>query len=541
LIKIGKTRFWDTSKYLKNSSKDNYYENEDMEESIYDQDEVLEKYSLEQSLKACEIDILESTEELQVLQDFCNDNSMRNLEDIPTDDFEDTVPNVLDIQDIEQKNNGKSGNKKSKVKKAVAYDIFKTLLERHVFKCCNGQMLVYSEAEGRYMHLSENQLKILIRSGWNEEIQEKLSRNVMIEVTERLFTEPSIQVQEDYFNRNIHLMNFLNGVLDLETDEFMEHSPEYGFTHCIQADYKFNPKYGQTYKKFISTAMEDNNDKERHLQEVVGYILSEFYTAKKVPMIIGKPHSGKSTLNRIISSLLGGEQVANVPLHRLHERFILAHLSTKKVNICSEISDEALSNIEIFKAITGNDELVAEYKGKDHFTYKSKIKLLFSGNCMPALKNQDITTAFFDRLTFINFNYTVPEEDRDHDLERKLLEEDREYIIYWAVKGIKRLMNNNFVFSESDESVRYKEKYIAEQNHIDDFIMGNCLLGKQYRIHSRDIYSGYLSYCYLNCITPLSKDKFFSEISKQEIIKKKFRLSDKNPLWGYIGITLRKI
>lgn len=430
-------------------------------------------------------------------------------------------------------------NHDPKTKESISYYIFKIICKKYIFKCCSGELYVYVEGQGIFTHLSKVKIKMLIRNGWQEEIQEKLSRNVVLDIMDRLLTESSFQVEGDFFNTFTHLVNFLNGVLNLKTGEFMEHSPKFGFTHCVQAKYTLNPKGGETFINFIKTATQSNTKKINHLQEVVGYMLSEFYSAKKAPMIIGQPHSGKSTLNRIISTLIGSEHVANVPLHRLHERFILAHLSSKKVNICSELSDESLSSIEIFKAITGNDELVAEYKGKDHFTYKSKIKLLFSGNCMPVLKSQDMTTAFFDRLTFINFNYTVAEEDRDYDLERKLLDEDKEFIVYWAVEGVKRLMNNNFAFSESEEAIKFKQKYILEQNHIKEFIKDKCILDKRCRIHSKDIYIAYLNYCDENCITPLNKEKFFIEIRKDDIERKKFRINGSNALWGLEGITLK--
>lgn len=515
--------------------KDKYVINVDIESDKTE--DYLEVEELEYS-KDRTVDCLEDKSDLDSgLED--------SSEEFEYDNFICTEEKTTDVDfqefDIKSRDNTISDNsdKESKTKKPFAYIIFKLLLEKYNFKCWNGQIYYYYGLEGRFVQLSETQLKVLIRQGWDEEIQEKLSRNMVIEIIERLLTEPSIQVKEDYFNCETHLMNFLNGVLDLRRWKLKSHSPDYRFTSCIQSSFSFNPVGGEDFEEFLNTTMENDEEKKKHLQEVVGYILSEFYTAKKVPMIIGQPHSGKSTLNRIISSLIGTQQVANVPLHRLHERFILAHLSTKKVNICSEISDEALSNIEVFKAITGNDELVAEYKGKDHFTYKSKIKLLFSGNCMPALKNQDITTAFFDRLTFINFKYSIPEEDRKHDLEIKLLNKDREYIVYWAVQGIKRLMNKNFVFSETEESRAFKKKYIEEQNSTMDFVKSNCVFGVREKVHLRVLYDEYLNYCHNNCFSALCKEKFFVEISKYDVIKKKFRKDGSAPLWGYMGIGIQ--
>ena len=492
------------SKFLKSSSQ-NFHKLES-----YDDEEYRYPFKINRCIKDSEVDGIDKLEDAKI-----------------------TFTEGIESEDKE------GNNLKKKAKKLSVYEIFKMVIKRYTFKCWCGELYVYFEKEGRFIRLPENKIKVLSRTGWDEKIQAKLTRNVVIEIMDRLLTEPSFQVEGDCFNKNTRLMNFLNGVLDLENKKFMRHSSDFMFTNCIQANYYETPKGGYTFREFIKTSMENDTEKIEHIQEVIGYMLSEFYSAKKVPMIIGQPHSGKSTLNRIITTLIGASSVASVPLHKLHERFILSHLSTKKANICSEISDEALSNIEVFKAITGNDDLVAEYKGKDHFTYKSKIKLLFSGNCMPVLKNQDITTAFFDRLTFINFNFTIPQEKRDKDLDFRILSEDKEYIVWWAVEGVKRLMNNNFIFSETDESYEFKRKYISEQNHIKDFIKNNCKIGNNYKVHLRELYDYYLSYCYSNCFTPLKKDSLFNAISKEKVEKSKFRIDKSNPLWGYIGITIK--
>ena len=439
-----------------------------------------------------------------------------------------------------ENNNDDNDNSNKKISKKFEYTFYKKLCKKYHIKCLNEKVYVYQKKEGRYILKNDNGLKILIRKGWGDKIQEKLNKNNVSEILERLKTKPKFQVDEDYFNSKPYLMNFLNGVLNLKTGRFDKHSRKYKFTHCVQAEYIENPEPSYKFQGFIETCTEGNREKEKHLQEVVGYMLSEFYTAKKVPMLIGKPHSGKSTLNRIISTLIGKEDVASVPLHRLHERFILAHLSTKKVNICSEINDEALSNIEVFKNITGNDEIVAEYKGKDHFTYSSKIKLLFSGNTMPVLKNRDVTSAFFDRLTFIIFNYTVPEEERDYQLEKDILEYDRSYIVYWAVEGLKRLINNRFIFSECEESITFKQKYIKEQNNTLDFVENKCIFGEDYKIHKRVLYNEYLKYCRENCFTHLEKTEFFKEIEKYDVEKGRFRINKSKPLWGYKGVSIKK-
>ncbi|MFZ5968234.1 MAG: DNA primase family protein [Bacillota bacterium] len=489
--------------------------------------------------------LIDSGEKVSVLVGMASE-SQNSLES-DEQDRDHTSPRLIDsgekvsvLANIPYKSGSGEGEKADKAApERFEFKMFKKVIQRDVFKVWKEQVFVYHDDQGVFVHLNDNELKTLIRSGWDDKIQARLGRNVLPEIIERIRTEPSMQVDDDYFNCYTHLVNCWNGVYKLDTGEFLEkHSPEFRFTHCVQADYMEKPSGGETFKKFLKTSLRNDIQKEMHLQEVVGYMLSEYSNAKKVPMIIGKRHSGKSTLSRVLTTLIGNEYVSHVPMHRLHERFILAHLSTKKANICSEIGDEPISNIEVFKAITGGDELVAEFKGKDHFSYKSKLKLMFCGNTEPMLKNRDITSAFYDRLTFIRFDYTVPEKERDYNMEEKILQNDRSYILSWAIEGLKRLIKNNFVFSESKESIEYKKRYIMEQNNTIDFIKSYCEFERNNKVHLKTLYDRYLRYCHENCFRAYSKEEFFAEISKHRVIKKKFRLDGSAPLWGYEGIKL---
>lgn len=419
------------------------------------------------------------------------------------------------------------------------YSIFKKLLSRYIFINIHSQLYYYFRPEGIFKSLSDNQLKILIRQDWDEKTSQHLTKNAVAEIIDRITTEPSIQDNAE-FNPNSNLINFKNGVLDILTKKFKKHSPQYLFTNCIQTDYDPDPQEGRKFKEFIMCCTRGNYQKEIHLQEILGYLISEYSTAKKVPFFIGQPNSGKSLLLNLIAELIGPAQTARVPLNRLHERFILAHLSNKKLNIFSELSSVPLTHIDVFKSITGNDELVAEFKGKDHFTYKSRIKLVFAGNIMPSLKNSDLTSAFFNRLTFILFNYSVPENDRDYNLLDKLMTNEAPYIVAWAIKGLNRLVKNNFIFTECQESIDFKNNYILSQNTVVDFIKSNCSLDATHKVHARMLYRAYLNYCNENCCDPLPKEAFASEILDHNITKSKFRINKSNPLWGYIGISLNE-
>ena len=457
-----------------------------------------------------------------------------SIADVSGDDFKDIGPDDIASEcDFEEN---------SEAKLSFGFKFVRAFIDRYDIKLCNGNFYVYKFSIGCYQILNDLQLKTLIRSGHPPEVESRLNRMAVIDIIDRLQSQSSIQVDSDYFNSNENLMNFRNGVLNIENMTFKQHSPEYHFTSFIDGDYIENIEDDIDFSNYIETITNHDKGKQLQLQESVGYLISGYYRAKKAIFIIGVAHSGKSTLLRIIAVLVGYDNISNVPLNQLTSRFVTAHLSTKKLNICGELNcDKSLSNLEVFKSITGNDDMMAEYKGKDHFRYQSKVKLLFSGNQMPNIETNETTSAFFDRLCMIYFPISIPEDKRDQNFDKKLLsEKTRSSIIRWAVDGIRRLRDNNFIFHECQDSISFKKSYIFEQDHLSDYIKSYCIVSSEERVHNDRLYSCYCRYADENAFNKLDKASFQAQIEKHGFQKRKFRSPDfPNPKWGFIGIGIK--
>jgi putative DNA primase/helicase len=442
--------------------------------------------------------------------------------------------NQKSVEELLEKDNNK------KIKN-VDYDVYIKLLKRHIFKCCEGKMYLYDEKTGCFKELNDNQLKIVVRSDWPKEIDRLLTKSKVDDIIDRLKSCKKIQVGNSDFDSYTHFINFKNGVLDLINWKLYPHSPKYNFSSFINAHYNPTAK-GKVFVDFIRQCTEGDEAKENLIQEILGYIISNYTTAKKFFVFIGKPHTGKSTLLDVLKEIVGEEYTTAIPIHQLGERFMKAQLFKAKLNISGEMTDIELKNLDTLKALTGNDDIVAENKGKDPFTFKCKAKLVFAGNHMPRLYKLDSTSAFFDRIIFVIFNNSVPEHKRDHQLKDKLLAE-RDYIVAWALKGLRRLIKNNFIFTECEESIRFKNQYIKDMNTVLDFVETCCVLDrydKRVKIHKRDLYKAYINYCKDNCVKALDSYEFFAEIKKLPVEISKFRYNGSTPLEGFRGISLKK-
>ncbi|MBV7506953.1 hypothetical protein KW850_16955 [Bacillus sp. sid0103] len=91
------------------------------------------------------------------------------------------------------------------------------------------------------------------------------------------------------------------------------------------------------------------------------------YPLQKFLLLQGPGGNGKSVLINFISAILGEkENVSNMTLDTLeNEKFGRVHLYGKHLNAFADIDASFFKNSSFIKALTGDDYIYAEYKGRD--------------------------------------------------------------------------------------------------------------------------------------------------------------------------------
>lgn len=437
-------------------------------------------------------------------------------------------------------------DKKKKIndgsKSSIEFDITKKILERYQLVCLKGSLYLYEENKGCYFELQDYEIRTLVRTGWSAKIEALLSKSRVDDIIDRLKSYAEIQISEDDFDLYPQLINFNNCVIDVETLQTLKHSSKYRFTSFINANYFEKVENGENFLRFIDQCTNGDENMIRQIQEVIGYTIGNYTNAKKMFVLIGKPHTGKSTILELLTEIIGESYTSNVPLHELSGRFSLADLFKKKLNVCGELNDGILKNINVIKSITGNDRLRADLKYRDPINFINKAKVMMAGNVMPQIQTIDNTSAFTDRILFLVFKNTIPADKRDYSLKEKLILE-KDFIVQWAIEGLYRLLLNNFVFTESLDSIEFKNQYQEDIGNIMDFINVMCKIDPKngdLKVHKRDLYTAYLSYGRDNCHNILNKKEFFNEIKKLPVKPAKFRYKKSSPLDGFLGIALNE-
>lgn len=320
---------------------------------------------------------------------------------------------------------------------------------------------------------------------------------------------------EDIEPSEANYIAFKNGIYDLVTDTLIPYTPDIILTNRINHNYNDNA-YNQLTDTTLDKLSCNDNEVRALLEECIGYCFYRRNELGKAFILTGDKSNGKSTFLDLIKYILGDTNISALDLRELGDRFSTAMLFGKLANIGDDIGDEFMqgSAVSIFKKIVTGNRVKAEHKGKDPFEFNPYVKLLFSANDMPRMR--DKTGAVLRRLVMIPFNATFTKDDADYDpfIKYKLIKEDSiEYLIQLGIAGLKRVLSNN-EFTVSQKVTNVLTEYEEENNPIVAFIneVGEDAIVNQ---PTTDVYLRYSTFCSQSQLQALSKIAFSKSINKR--------------------------
>lgn len=236
------------------------------------------------------------------------------------------------------------------------------------------------------------------------------------------------------------LIVFENGVLDILTNEWFDHTPllrarnmmPYSYDHaakCPEWDsFLANLWGGSKYEPLIGL-----------LQMWFGYMLTDDQSQQKMGIFIGKPRSGKGTIMRVMEDMLGEHNCASPSLDSLTKDAMLHNMSTKMAAIFNDVADPSPGArnaiVGALKRIVGEDSLSFDRKFKSAQQMRFKCRVNMTCNAIPNLSES--STAMLDRGLFF---YTPNSYAGKEDLELgDRLKAEMPGIINWAIAGLQRL------------------------------------------------------------------------------------------------------
>lgn len=314
---------------------------------------------------------------------------------------------------------------------------------------------------------------------------------------------------------------FLNGVLDIVTGNLLPFNPDLVVTNQIPWNY-MPDAYNELADKTLNKLSCGDQVIRSLLEECIGYCFYRRNELGKAFILTGDKSNGKSTFLDCVKAILGEQNVSALDLKELGDRFSTSMMFGKLANIGDDIGDDFLqgSQVATFKKVVTGNRIKAERKGQDPFEFNPYVKLLFSANDIPRMK--DKTGAVLRRLVIIPFNArfskTLPNGEPDPDynpfIKYELVEQSSlEYLIRLGVEGLKRILEND-EFSKSEKVQQQLDEYEEENNPIIAFI-SDCGVEMIENEPTADVYKRYQVFCAENSMQPMSKIVFSKQINKR--------------------------
>lgn len=280
---------------------------------------------------------------------------------------------------------------------------------------------------------------------------------------------------------NPNIIAFENGTYDFETNEIRESRLE--DYHTLQLPYPLIKNEGSNLlaKNWIDYLLKDQ---AQTLYEFIGYMFYREYKYQSILYLLGNGSNGKSYVGGFITTkLIGLRNSSAVGLDSLadkNNRFDKASLHHKLLNFEADSSANFIKGTETLKKLSGGrDQVHAEKKGKDAFSFTNYAKLMFSMNELPQFN--DRTNGWYRRILILNFNTNLdtPEAKKiinEFNKEQKERESKEQLgmFAWFCIQQFKKILdkgtNGENPFSETEEMIQFKKSYVESNDPSKEFL-----------------------------------------------------------------------
>jgi putative DNA primase/helicase len=174
-------------------------------------------------------------------------------------------------------------------------------------------------------------------------------------------------------------------------------------------------------------------------------------------------------------------------------------------NSCADISSSRLKDIEIFKLIASGDDISAEKKNRDPFSFVPFAKLMFSANT-PPVPNDELDDAYYKRWLILVFRMkkkSFLDKTKDVEINTEMLKEierdenELDDLLYMAVEAAGKLVRERgFSGGQKARDIELiRELYLRRAMPVKAWVEDNCVFGPDYEGEKPDMFADFNKYC----------------------------------------------
>lgn len=236
----------------------------------------------------------------------------------------------------------------------------------------------------------------------------------------------------------------------------------------------------------------------RYVQEIAGLSAIGKVCVEALIIAYGEGRNGKSTfwntLSRVLGTYSGNMSADTLTVGcKRNVKPELAEAKGKRLIIAAELEEGMRLSTSNVKQLCSTDEIYAEKKYKDPFSYVPSHTLVLYTNHLPKVGAIDAGT--WRRLIVIPFNARIEGKSDVKNYADFLFDKAGGAILKWIMVGAKRVIDNDYHIVKPAVVEEAIKKYKDNNDWLSQFLDECCEVGDAFSAKSGDVYNAYRSYC----------------------------------------------
>ena len=309
---------------------------------------------------------------------------------------------------------------------------------------------------------------------------------------------PMLEVEQRNLDANEFLLNTPSCTYDLRhgLGLAIAHKPE----HLITKQTTVNPSDEgmDIWKSALNTFFLGDDTLIDYVQRMVGLSAIGKVYVEALIIAYGEGKNGKSTFWNVIARVLGtysgniSADMLTVGCRR-NVKPELAEAKGKRMLIASELEEGMRLNTANVKQLCSTDEIYAEKKYKDPFSYTPTHTLVLYTNHLPKVGAIDKGT--WRRLIVIPFDATIEGNADIKNYADYLFEHAGGAILSWVIEGSKKVIKDNYKITPPQKVCDAIEHYRDSNDWLSYFLSERCEIDSSYIAKSGEVYNEYRIFC----------------------------------------------
>lgn len=309
---------------------------------------------------------------------------------------------------------------------------------------------------------------------------------------------PMVEVDQRQLDADEFLLNTPSATYDLRIGlpSAHEHTPADFITKQTTVDPSDDGM--DIWQDALETFFCADNELIDYVQEIAGLSTIGKVCVEGLIIAYGEGRNGKSTfwntLSRVLGTYSGNMSADTLTVGcKRNVKPELAEAKGKRIIIAAELEEGMRLNTSNVKQLCSTDEIYAEKKYKDPFSFVPSHTLVLYTNHLPKVGAIDAGT--WRRLIVIPFNAKIEGSSDIKNYADYLFNKAGGAILKWIMTGAKRVIEKDYHIVKPAVVEAAIQKYKDNNDWLSQFLDECCEIDSSYSAKSGDVYNAYRSYC----------------------------------------------